>query len=208
MLRVLTWVLVLAAATATVGSIPALAQQNNFVGVYTDEQMTANTTTVTAGDLLTVYVILSNPRNPHIGDQSNALVETIGCYSFALDMSTNLELLDKAAKPVVPGCLGECTEYRTCYGVLIPVGSDRHITLRSFDLRYLGAGPAEIRLRPHTVNVIEGEMDYWYRDAQLTGWVLPMYPASGSFELPVFVVDEGQVPVQAATWGSLKTIYR
>ena len=59
-----------------------------------------------------------------------------------------------------------------------------------------------------TVNVIQGEMDYWYRDDQLTGWILPMYPASGSFDLPVFVLDEGQVPVHAATWGSLKSIYR
>ena len=200
--------LVLACALGAVNCGGALAQELNSVGVYADEQMGAITATAAAGDLLTVYVILADPQNPHLGDQGNEAVENIGCYSFTLDLTTNLELVDKAAKPIHPDCTGVCTEYRYCYGSLVPVGGDRHITLRSFDLRYLGPGPGEIRLRFPTVDVIEGEMDFWYRDADLTGWILPMYAASGSSDSPVLVVNEGQMPTRASSWGTLKSTYR
>ena len=203
-----TLYLVLACGLGTANFGGALAQELNAVGVYSDEQMGAATTTAAAGDLLTVYVILADPQNPHLGDQGNQDVDNVGCYSFTLDLTTNLELVAKAAKPIHPDCSGVCTEYRYCFGSLVPVGADRRITLRSFDLRYLGPGPAEIRLRFPTADVIEGEMDFWYRDADLTGWILPMYPASGSSDLPVFVVNEGQVPITASSWGALKSKYR
>ncbi|MEN8005956.1 MAG: hypothetical protein ABFS42_03035 [Candidatus Krumholzibacteriota bacterium] len=185
-----------------------LAQELNAVGVYSDERMSATTVNAEAGDLLTVYVVLDNPQNPHMEDQANSLVQNVGCYSFALDLTTNLELVAKAAKPIRPDCTGVCTEYRNCFGFLKPVGGDRFITLTSFDLRYLGSGQAEIRLRAPEVDVIEGEMDFWYRDILQTGWILPMYPASGSFDNPVFVVNGDQVPATKASWGSLKSIYR
>ena len=203
-----TWNLILAVVLGAANVSGALAQELNAVGVYADEEMIEATATAASGDILTVYVILADPQNPHLGDQGNEDVDFIGCYSFTLDMTSNLELVSKAAKPIHPDCTGICLEYRNCFGSLIPVGGDRHITLRSFDLRYLGPGPAEIRLRSPTVDVIEGEMDFWYRDADMTGWILPMYPASGSFDIPVFVVYEGQVPTTVASWGTLKSTYR
>jgi len=74
------------------------------------------------------------------------------------------------------------------------VGDNRLITLISLDLRYLGPGPAEIRLRPPSFEILDNQMDFWYRDVEQTGWILPMNPASGSFEVPVFVVNADQVP--------------
>lgn len=215
MLRMIFKFMFLILAPSVAGIEGAAAQTSNLVGVYGDEQMGSATATAEAGDLLTVYVVLSDPMNPHVGDEAKAEVENIGCYSFVLDLTTNLEILTPelinssgAAKPVIPGCIGNCTEYRTCYGFLIPVGGDRRITLTSFDLRYVGPGPAEIRLRPPTMQVLDGEMDFWYRDPQQTGWILPMYPATGDFDLPVFVVNEGQVPTAATSWGSVKSVYR
>ncbi len=200
--------LVLAGVLGSTTWSGAPAQELNAVGVYADEQMSAVTAAAESGDILTVYVILDDPQNPHLGDRGDEAVGNIGCYSFTLDLTANLELVDKAARPVHPDCTGVCFEYRYCYGTLVPVGGNRHITLKSFQLRYLGSGPGEIRLRYPTVDVIEGEMDFWYRDAELTGWILPMYPASGSSDLPVFVVTEGQVPTTEESWGTLKSTYR
>ena len=200
--------LILAFALFTVSGAGALAEELNLVGVYADEAMNEATASATAGDILTVYVVLADPINPHLNRPGGEDVDNVGCYSFTLDLTTNLEPVNKAAYIARPECTGVCTEFRSCYGSLIPVGSNRLITLISFDLRYLGSGPAEIRLRPPSIDVLEGQMDFWYRDAQMTGWMLPMNPASGSFEMPVFVVNGDQVATANENWGSLKSTYR
>lgn len=204
----ITWILIMAGVLGAAGVHDAIAQEQNLVGVYSDEEMSSANVTATAGEILTVYVVLADPQNPHLRNQGNEIVDKIGCYSFTLDLSTNLELVTKASFPARPICTGVCTEYRTCFDALLPVGGDRHITLRSFDLRYEGPGPAEIRLRPHSNDVIIDKMDYWYRDADLTSWILPMYPVSGSFDIPVFVINGDQVPTSNESWGSLKSTYR
>ncbi len=199
--------LILAGIIGAAAGDGALAQDRNLVGVYSDEEMSGATATAEAGDLLTVYVILSYPHNPHLNRPGGEEVDNVGCYSFTLDL-VNLELVTKAGYAARPICTGVCTEYRTCFGALLPVGGDRRITLASFDLRYLGPGPAEIRLRPHSNDVLEDLMDYWYRDSEMTGWLLAMYPVSESFDIPVFVVNGDQVPATSENWGSLKSTYR
>jgi hypothetical protein len=201
----MTFNLILSFALIAVSGAGALAEELNLVGVYADEEMSESTATATAGDILTVYVILNDPINPHLNRPGGEDVDNVGCYSFTLDLTTNLEPVAKAARPE---CTGVCTEFKSCYGALIPVGGNRLITLISLDVRYLGSGPAEIRLRPPSFEILENQMDFWYRDVEQTGWILPMNPASGSFDIPVFVVNGDQVPATNENWGSLKSTYR
>jgi hypothetical protein len=204
----MTFNLILSFALIAVSGAGALAEELNLVGVYADEEMSESTATATAGDILTVYVILNDPINPHLNRPGGEDVDNVGCYSFTLDLTTNLEPVAKAAYPARPECTGVCTEFKSCYGALIPVGGNRLITLISLDVRYLGSGPAEIRLRPPSFEILENQMDFWYRDVEQTGWILPMNPASGSFDIPVFVVNGDQVPATNENWGSLKSTYR
>ncbi len=204
----ITFNLILAGALLATSVAGALAEELNLVGVYADEAMNEATASATVGDILTVYVVLADPINPNLNRPGGEDVDNVGCYSFTLDLTTNLEPVNKAAYIAKPECTGVCTEFRSCYGALIPVGSNRLITLISFELRYLGNGPAEIRLRPPSIDVLEDQMDFWYRDPEQTGWILPMNPASGSFDMPVFVVNGDQVPAANENWGSLKSTYR
>ncbi len=204
----MTFNLTLAGVVLVTSGGVALAEELNLVGVYADEEMSEATATATAGDILTVYVILNDPINPHLNRPGGEDVDNVGCYSFTLDLTTNLEPVNKASFLAKPECTGVCTEFKSCYGALIPVGDNRLITLISLDLRYLGPGPAEIRLRPPSFEILDNQMDFWYRDVEQTGWILPMNPASGSFEVPVFVVNADQVPATNENWGSLKSTYR
>ncbi len=190
------------------------ARDFNIVGIYADEEMTTNEATAEINDLVTVYVILDRPHNPYRGGSDGEAVENVGCYSFILDFSTNLEVIDNpgltgsTAVDKRPNCNGICVEYRNCFGGLLPVGPNLRITLKAFGLRYIGPGPGEIRLRPPTIPVVDGQMDYWYRDVEHTGWVLPMYPVTESFETPVFVVNPDALPTNKHNWGGLKSLYR
>lgn len=185
-------------------------ETENLVGIYTDELMTANTATAEPGDYLTFFVVLDNPRNPFRGGRRGEDVIQVGCYAFGLDLSANLQFVTKDLPTADkrPECTGDCTYFRQCFGALLPVEADRHITLRSFVVLYLGPGPAEIRLRPDVLELVDGEMDYWYRDPENTGWVLGMYPVTGSYELPVMVINGDGVPTEAQSWGTLKSLYR
>ena len=179
------------------------------VGIYADETPTVAAVTADPGDILTIYVVLDQPHNPHVDEDC----ANVGCYSFRIDLSENLQLLaNREATAVAPDkrpeCAGVCYDLRTCFGALLPVGDDGHITLRSFVVRYLGPGPGEIRLRQPLQEILAGEMDFWYRDADQTGWMLPMYPSSGDFETPVFVVNGDQVGTVGALWGHVKASYR
>ncbi len=187
-----------------VGTVLAV-EVDNLVGIYTDGAMSANTATAEPGDYLTLYVVLHDPHNPH----RNEDVAQVGCAAFGLDLSLNLEFVAKKATTdgKQPDCTGNCTYFRSCFGAQLPVDGDRRITLRSFVVRYFGPGPAEIRLRPDVFELLDGDMDYWYRDPENTGWVLPMYPVTGSYELPAFVIN-GAVPTAAESWGNLKARYR
>jgi hypothetical protein len=185
-------------------------ETENLVGIYTDELMTANTATAEPGDYLTFFVVLDNPHNPFRGGSRGEDVVQVGCYAFGLDLSTNLQFVTKDLPTADkrPECTGDCTYFRDCFGAQLPVESDRHITLRSFVVRYLGPGPAEIRLRPDVFELFDGKMDYWYRDPENTGWVLAMHPVTGSYELPALVINGEGVPTVAQSWGALKALYR
>lgn len=194
-----------------IGANSTMADETeNQVGIYTDELMTANTAIAEPGDYLTFYVVLDNPRNRFLGGRQGEDVDRVGCYAFGLDLSTNLQFVTKDLPPSGkrPDCTGTCTYFRNCFGALLPVESDRHITLRSFVVRYLGPGPAEIRLRPDVLEVIDDAMDYWYRDSENTSWVLGMHPVTGSYELPVMVINGEGVPTVGQSWGALKALYR
>jgi hypothetical protein len=201
----------LLAAVLAAGGAGAQPPAANLVTVSLSEATDVAETTAAPDALITVHVVLVRPRNPHLTGGEGAPVDNVGCYAFTLDLSPNLVPADDgAAGPPAkqPDCSGVCYPLRTCYGSLLPVGPDDRITLRSFVLRYLGPGPGEIRLRPPALEILSGAMDYWYRDAALTGWVLPMYPAHGDHAQPLFVVRPDRVPVAAAAWGAVKVRYR
>lgn len=195
-------------------AVLAQGQEFNIVGVYADEDMSSAEVTAEIDDLVTIYVVLDHPYNPHRNNGKGEDIDNVGCYSFILDLSTNLEVVENPGLAVSektaqrPNCSGVCVEYRSCYGFLAPVGENQRITLKSFVLRYTGSGPGEIRLRPPTIPAVPDEMDFWYRDPDLTGWVLPMYPVTGAFETPVFVVNGPPLPTTEHSWGRVKSLYR
>lgn len=102
------------------------------------------------------------------------------------------------------------------YAFFLPPGTacQQRRCLMRIGLMALDEAPAPIHLRPGSgggtgdgLPKLDCSYFEWYFSDPFTG-VLGLRPLPAGVDAPVFVVNDGLVPVEAATWGAVKGLYR
>lgn len=186
----------------------------NHIGIYTTQTANAEDTAYTGapGANITAYVVISNPRNYNLGNPGSGVeqdIAVIGGYEFKLIIPANVFLLSAALPPLTTNF---SSSPNFLCGTNLPVTNGK-ATCLTLTLGEFAGVESLIYLSPHDaagggVPSVPGLMaitDY-NDDFRLVG----AYPASGSFEAPVFGLwpTEIPTPTEDASWGELKSLYR
>jgi len=187
----------------------SLAQDTNLLGLYVDEQMSDNNLIVEDVGLVPVYVVLSHPVNPNFNGSGDPRdVDRVGGFEcgFVLDSA---DFIVDSEFPMDHVNIGDL--YEMIVGFATPylvVGDDRAVTLVTLTIFTLAELNSYIYLRPIDAPSIPGQMAYLDGEDDYSTWVVPMGPASGSWDIPVFSINGGVVAMENASWGSVKSLYR
>ena len=162
------------------------------VGVYFDQDATVVVGTAAVGEEVDIYLIATNPTRAGGLALWESGVAAVGPYAQVWGWPTN-------GFNTAMNMPGESWFHFIVFGgtpmqQLAPITVLAHLVVRPEE-----PGTIELRLLQTT-----------YRLEDLyTSPDYPLYPSSGSLDLPVAVVNgEAPVAVEAATWGALKSLYR
>lgn len=188
----------------------------NEIGLYTTEDGYGATGTFVTGTPVSLYLVLTKPS------QMPGEVPYTDYFGFELRMEfdplpagdlTLLEInlpgnnVDVGNKDFPAGWL----EF-VCgidYNNPLPV-VDEAVTVAELVFLNSGATPIRVYLKPNAdFQSVAGEMGFLGGFGPGTDYdLLAMYPVSGSHDAPVFEFNGSAVPVEDATFGTVKALYR
>lgn len=174
---------------------PCLAQLDpdpDSIGVYFDEGATQVVTTALVEEEVDAYLIATHPTRTGGLAMWEAVVVSAGAYAQVWGGPTN-------GFNTAMNMPGSSHYSFTVFGnpplqQLEPITVLAHLTIWPME-----AGTIALRLGPTTYRLedIYTSPDY------------PLYPSSGSLDLPVAVINgDPPVAVEMATWGAVKSLYR
>jgi hypothetical protein len=196
------------------------------VGVYADVNGTGRARTAAPYEQFWLYLVIEHP----VAELPEVLGHRMQFSAFRLRLQCLLEIpanlwilnFDSSLGGLCGG-FGHDTDpdIDTTYSddtLYMPPGTpcqNRRCLLR-IGLMPLDDAPAPIHLRPGSAGgAVNGlpRLDYTFfrlnhgQNESFTG-VLGLRPLPAGVDSPVFVVNGGLVPVEAATWGAVKSLYR
>ncbi len=185
------------------------ASPNNIVGLYLNADGTGANSTFNIGVPVLVYLVLINPTDV---ENDDAPYSTIDAFECTLNFyGPVLLLLDETLPPTATND-GDASDINNGFLEYI-VGLDTPLdvtagsaTLISFQLMSTNPGVTEITLAPTSAPSIPDAMAY----QSVSGNFRTMYPANGSFDLPLFCFNAycGPSPAEEKCFGSVKALYR
>ena len=145
------------------------------------------------GEVATVYLLLTNPRYDDDGVCGFECLLSLGGASTWIGVEFPVEAINLAVFP----------ELFVGWGQLLwPVEGVVHLATVTF--MYADDSEERVFVGPTSTPTLPGELAYCW------GMGLPteMFPASGSFDEPIFGVNNcGALPESPITWGAVKALF-
>jgi hypothetical protein len=185
---------------------------SNQVGLFLTPDGTGPTSTNEVGVPVNVYLVLINP----VDDDGNPL-PGITAFDCMLNFSPPGGLVSTGITFPLEGTinLGDTSqvaagwmEFIVGFAMEIPTSPDGTVLLATIQFIQLYPASIYVTLGPASVPTIPGIMIFVYNDPYSGSTVQEMYPASGSYDDPVFAFSGSAVPVVSRTFGAVKVLYR
>ena len=184
---------------------------SNQVGLYLTPDGFGETGTMTVGDEVFVFLVLTRPTDVLNGELP---YEDILGFELRLYFSDPTVLFKSTTffptgAKVIGGDETWDDGYLEYYVVMaddFPV-TEESVVLIKFGFVAFSANPVLVTLGPTITNpAVEGQMTFMAVSPDLRA----MYPSSGSFDDPVFTfnVEGGAVPTENESFGSVKALFR
>ncbi|MEN8007523.1 MAG: hypothetical protein ABFS42_10935 [Candidatus Krumholzibacteriota bacterium] len=175
----------------------AIAQDQDVVGIYFDEEgLTSTVQTTQSPEDVIAWVILKN-----ISSQS-------GLSGFAMKGFWTLPYEGPCGDNLLGPQLGICN-IEWIFGAEPPVPQAEILPVVRFQVHVLAPTErVDLFIQPLDYPPLNyGDAVYEANDGS-PGTIIPLHPTSGSYDLPVAVINGGEVAVKSAHWGAVKSMYR
>lgn len=183
----------------------------NRIGIYTTD--TAGAAFINPAPLGTPFNIYFVVTNPKLDAGAGAAVTAIDAFEFIVTINGPANLLFKLSQTLLPNSLNvgqDGNPYNAEYAVgaaaPVPVTGGQRV-LMSWNVLLSSPGPFLFYLNPTTAPAIPGKMAI---EAVIGSEVqlVPCMPSSGAFANPVFALGSTVVPVESASFGGVKALFR
>jgi hypothetical protein len=186
--------------------IQGLAQfDDNLLGCYTDDDMSAVTMDVTPFVSMPVYIVLSDPYNYGTGTE----VSLIGGIEFRF-ITSGVEhmLLDTVwSAPSYVDVGNDEDGHCVGFAAPLPVGDGGYLTMCVKTVVLMDEGVVNVHLSPTINPSIPGHMAYLDSSIDPVS-IVRLYPASGDYADPVFTFYGMTVATDKASFDEIKAMYR
>lgn len=190
----------LAAVFALVAAlaVPAavLASGYGAMGLYADSDATVNQIEASGG-MLPLYLVASDPA-----DDFGHAPDSITGFEGSIDFQSPSDFVMQVDFPVEVINVGSNDNLIVGFGSPLPL-SGSSVVLATVVIYTQGQPESNVYLRPAEPASVPGYLAVVDQDFQL----VPMEPASGDSERPVFFINSNGF-LQNASWGTAKILYR
>lgn len=163
------------------------------VGLYFDTGATTYCQDVPVYLLFDLYLILTNPTSEIHGWECAIVADWTRIFFLQADLHGGINVCDP--------------EPNFCVGLVNPVQPEPTVVLATLTMFLLDQDCQHLFLQPVVLPSVPDQVSYYTTDFQ----VIPMYPSTGSLDLPVAGVNcdcPPPVPANKSTWGGIKDMYR
>jgi hypothetical protein len=197
--RTLVWPAVLAVFLVFPAASNALAEEQDIVGIYFDQEGLSTTFhTTEPWQIVMAWLVLIN-----ISAESG--VQAIGIYG-AMEGTIwdwcSWSLMGDLGNPTCDPewILGAAPPIPWAYAIpVVEIGIVVH-SLDEWGRLYIQPPPL--------MDPFDGIHAVYEANDGVPGTIIPLQPSSGSYDLPVAGVNVDVVPVTASSWGAVKALYR
>ena len=197
--RVLITPAVLAALLVLLPAGHALAEEQDIVGIYFDQEgLTTTFHTTEPHQTVMAYLVLIN-----ISAESG--VQAIGIWGALEGTIYDWCSWSLMGGIQIPTCdpywiLGAAPPIPWAYAIpVVEIGIVVH-SLDEWGRLYVQPPPP--------IDPFDGIHAFYQANDGVPGTLVPLQPSSGSYDLPVAGVNVDVVPVTASSWGAVKALYR
>ena len=206
--KLLLLAIVVCAAALMPQSAPLAQTGSNQIGIYTTPDANPDNVNYNgAPGSFTAYCVITNPRNYHYGDPNSTEERTItriGGFEFKLVVPAGVFILAQTLPPLTANFHPDPQNFFCGTNLPVVDGAAVCVTL---SIGAFSGAPAQLFVAPvNTVPTFPGHMAITDYDDDFRENIA--YPASGSFDAPVFGLWSTVVPTEDASWGELKTLFR
>ncbi len=176
---------------------PATGAAYGSLGLYADEGATV-TQVQASGGQLPLYLVAMDPV-----DDSGSTPGGLQGFECLLAFQSPSDFVMDVAFPTPAVNLGSLDNLIVGFGSPVPLAGSA-VVLATVVVYTTGQPEANIFLHPSDPPSIPGYLAVIDQDFNL----MPMEPASGDDQRPVFYINSGGPPLESATWGTAKILYR
>ena len=197
MLKAIIMITVTSLVIVTICYEVTLAEVQDEIGIYFDQAgLTSSYKTTQLGEYVEAWLILKNMS-------SESGIQGIIVYGLVEGEAVNF-------------CWGSLIgeQPAICYpDWMLPANPPLPQTdiLVAVEIWFLVPSPLsviELFVKPYPAPPYEGETAYYMANDGMPGTLIPLYPSSGSYDLPVAAVNAEIVTYEGVTWGSVKALYQ
>jgi hypothetical protein len=163
------------------------------VGLYFDTGATTYCQDVPAYQIFDLYLILTNPTSEIYAWECAVVADWTRILYLQADLHGGFNVCDP--------------EPNFCVGLVSPFQPEPTVVLATLTFFALDQECLHMFLQPAVYPSVPDQISYYTTDNQ----VIPMYPSTGSLDLPVAGVNcdcPPPVPASKSSWGAIKDMYR
>ena len=190
------------AALSLLAPSSGFAQADNQVGVYFDMEGTVTGFTPIAFEAFDCYVLMFQPV-----DDDGFPVTEIEAFEFMVTFQNGAGVI-KNNETLPPGAINVGNSSSPAAGLEYAVGLASPIEIVDGLVQLVALSLIVLSVEENFIYMNNSPLGNMYYQNAGDGQLVNFYPTSGDSADPVAAIDGTVTPVEASTWGGVKSLYR